>query len=305
MTRRVLLTGASGFLGRHTIAPLLDQSYEVHAVGNTVTDPRARWHHADLLDQAARHRLVATVRPDALLHCAWVTQHGAYWTAPANLDWVAASLDLARLAQAHGTTRMVIAGSCAEYDWNGPSGSPWREDDPCRPTTLYGIAKDSLHRLLTPFAAQTGLELVWARLFHLYGPGEAPARLVPSLLAALSQGLQAEIGPADAARDFMHVADAGRALAHVLANGLQGPVNVASGQPVTVGTIAGILARLAGRPDLQAVAARQSTEPKVMLADTTRLLASGFAPSIALREGLAALWASSVPVQATRSSRPR
>jgi len=287
---RVLLTGASGFVGRQAIGPLLDLSYEVHAVGNTVTDARARWYRADLLDQVTRRQLVAAVRPQALLHCAWVTQHGAFWSSPANLDWVAASLDLARAAAEQGARRMLMVGSCAEYDWRTPPARPWREDDTCRPASLYGIAKDALHRLMAAFAAEAGIGLVWARLFHLYGPHEAPARLVPGLLAALLEGRRAETGPGDAVRDFMHVADAGRALAHLLAADVRGAVNVAFGQPVTIGALAGIVARLAGRPDLLAVGARGGSEPQAMVADTARLRATGFVPSIALKDGLAALW---------------
>ena len=287
---RVLLTGASGFLGRQTIGPLLDLSYEVHAVGNIVTDARARWYRADLLDQAARRQLVAAVRPQALLHCAWVTRHGAFWSAPANLDWVAASLDLARAATELGARRMLMVGSCAEYDWAAPAARPWREDDPCRPASLYGTAKDALHRLMAAFATQAEIGLVWARMFHLYGPHEAPARLVPGLLSALREGRRAEIGAGDAVRDFMHVADAGRALAHLLAGNVDGAVNVASGRPVTVGALAAIAARLAGRPDLLAVGARRGGEPPVMAADIARLRATGFAPSITLEDGLAALW---------------
>ena len=234
--KRVLLTGASGFLGRQTIGPLLDLSCEVHAVGSTVTDPRARWYRADLLDQTARRQLLTAVRPDALLHCAWVAQPVVYLTSPANLDWVAASLDLARLARERGATRMLMVGSCAEYDWNGLPARPWREDDHCQPTSLYGTAKHALRNLMTAFAAQIDIGLVWARLFHLYGPHEASARLVPSLLAALREGRRAETGPAEAVRDFMHVADAGRALVHLLAGETRGVVNVASGEPVKVGT---------------------------------------------------------------------
>ena len=288
---RVLLTGASGFVGRQTIGPLLDLSYEVHAVGNTVTDPRARWYRADLLNQDSRRQLVAAVRPDALLHCAWVTGHGAFWTSPANLDWVAASLDLARAAAARGTRRMLMVGSCAEYDWAAPPTHPWREDDPRRPVSLYGTAKDALHRLLAAFAGTVGIGLVWARLFHLYGPHEAPERLVPGLLAALRAGRPAEIGAGAAVRDFMHVSDAGRALAHLLAGEMRGAVNVASGQPVTIGALAGMAARLAGRPDLLAVGAPRGNEPPSVVADVTRLRASGFVPAIGLEDGLAGLWA--------------
>jgi nucleoside-diphosphate-sugar epimerase len=214
--KRVLVTGASGFLGRQTIGPLLDLSYEVHAVGNSVVDTRVCWYRADLLDQGSRRRLITAVRPDALLHCAWVTQPGAFWTSPANLDWVGASLDLARLAEQCGARRMLMAGSCTEYDWRGLPARPWREDDVCGLVSLYGSAKDSLHRLMAAFAAQAGVGLVWARLFHLYGPHEAPSRLVPSLLAALREGRRAETGPADSVRDFMHTINAGRALAHLL-----------------------------------------------------------------------------------------
>jgi protein O-GlcNAc transferase len=287
---RVLLTGASGFVGRQTIGPLLDLSFEVHAVGNTVTDPRARWYRADLLDQVARRQLVAAVRPQALLHCAWVTQHGTFWTSPANLDWVAASLDLARSAAEHGARRMVMVGSCAEYDWRAPQTRPWREEDPCRPVSLYGTAKDALHRLMAIFAREAGIGLVWARLFHLYGPHEAPARLVPGLLAALREGRPVETGPGDALRDFMHVADAGRALAHLLAADGRGALNVASGRAITIGALADIAARLAGRPDLLAVGARAGGEPRAMAADTTRLRAAGFTPSITLEDGLGTLW---------------
>jgi protein O-GlcNAc transferase len=294
-TNRVLLTGASGFVGRQTIGPLLDRGHEVHAVGNTVTDPRARWYRADLLDQAARRQLVTAVRPQALLHCAWVTQPGHYWTSPANLDWVAASLDLARLAVEQGTRRVLVTGSCAEYDWNAAGAEPWREDDTCRPASLYGTAKDALHRLVAAYAQQQGVELVWARLFHLYGPHEAPVRLIPSLLAALREGRRAQIGPGAVMRDFMHVADAGRALAHMLAAGISGVINVASGEPVTLGTIARIAADVAVRPDLLAVSSGQSAGPPAIVADTTRLRASGFVPSVALKDGIAAMWRHGLP----------
>jgi predicted O-linked N-acetylglucosamine transferase (SPINDLY family)/nucleoside-diphosphate-sugar epimerase len=295
---RVLLTGASGFVGRHTIGPLLDLGFEVHAVGRNEVDDRARWYRADLLDQTARRRLVAAVRPDAVLHGAWVTQHGVFWTAPENLDWVAASLDLARAAAAHGARRMLFAGSCAEYDWQNPPSRSWRETDPCLPGTLYGTAKHALHQLLSPFAEAAGIGLIWARLFHLYGQHDAPARLVPGMLQALRDGAQVVTGPGDTVRDLLHVADAGRALAGLLADGQGGTYNIASGSPVSIGALAGIAARLANRPHLLAIGARRTAtqEPATIAADVGRLRQAGFAPSIGLEDGLAALW-SDVPAR--------
>ncbi len=233
--KRVLLTGASGFVGRQTIGPLHQRGYEVHAVGNTVTDGRARWYRADLLDQQARRHLVAAVRPDALLHCAWVAGRDTVRMAPENLDWVAASLDLARLAVAQGAQRILMVGCHAEYGGSGSPDRPWREGDPACPSSLYGTAKDALRRMMAAYAAQAGIGLVWARLFHLYGPHERRGRLVPDLLAALGEGRRPELEPAEALRDIMHVADAGRALAHLLAGDLTGAVNVASGRAVSVG----------------------------------------------------------------------
>jgi nucleoside-diphosphate-sugar epimerase len=91
-------------------------------------------------------------------------------TAPQNLDWVAASLDLARLAAEYGAQRILMVGSCAELQFDHPSRPPVARGDPTRPSSLYGAAKDALHRLTAAFAAQTNIGFVWARPFHLYGP---------------------------------------------------------------------------------------------------------------------------------------
>jgi predicted O-linked N-acetylglucosamine transferase (SPINDLY family)/nucleoside-diphosphate-sugar epimerase len=304
---RVLLTGASGFVGRQAIGPLLDLGYEVHAVGHSVTDPRARWYRADLLDQTARRQLVAAARPDALLHCAWITRPGAFWDAPENLDWVAASLDLARAAAGHGTRRFLMVGSAAEYDQSAPGPRAWREDDPCRPTSLYGTAKDALHRLLARFMTHgndQGISFVWARLFNLYGPQQNPERMVPALLSASREGRRHDLGSGKAIRDLMHVADAGRALAHLLAGDANGAINVASGRPVTIGALAGIAARLAGRSDLPKLDPRPPKGPLTLTADVTRLLATGFVPSITLEDGLSTLWAMATPPPGPMSMPP-
>ena len=130
---RVLVTGASGFVGRTVLQPLRARGFEVHGTARGGPPPEAvgcTWHLADLLDPRRRRALLDEVAPTHLLHLAWYAVPGRYWTAPENSLWLEASVDLIEIS--HGI-RVVMAGSCAEYDWSREGIV--RETDPCRPAT--------------------------------------------------------------------------------------------------------------------------------------------------------------------------
>ncbi|MCJ2034757.1 NAD(P)-dependent oxidoreductase [Methylobacterium sp. J-068] len=286
MTHRVLVTGATGFVGRHVVPALAALGFEVHGVGRSPRDG-ARFHAADLLVPEARRALVAHVRPSHLLHLAWDAEPGRYWTSAANLDWVAASLDLARLFAAQGGRRFVGIGTCAEYAWGAA-----RLDEaatPCRPATLYGAAKDGTHRILAAYAGTQGLGLAWGRLFYLYGPGERRGRLVPDAIRALTAGTPFPTSDGYQRRDYLHVADAAGALATLLASDVTGPVNIGSGTAIPVRTLLDGLAARIGGADRLIYGARPlgPGEPPVIEAET-RILndAVGFRPAYGWAEGL-------------------
>lgn len=271
---RVLVTGASGFVGRHTLPALTELGCEVIAAARRpgAAAPGVEWMTVDLLAPDERQRLVRRARPDVLLHLAWTVEPDRFWTDPANLDWVGASLHLARAAADAGARRLCAIGTCFEYDWPTQGDCIERVTD-LRTHTLYDAAKDACRRVLDAYAAQTGLSFAWARLFYLYGPGEAPTRLVPAISRALAAGEPARSSRGLAVRDYMDVRDAAAALACLATSEVCGPVNLATGEGVSIADIVTTLGRLARRPDLVQLGAlpdRQDEPPRIV-ADVTRL----------------------------------
>lgn len=238
---RIIVTGASGFIGRETVALLCDQGHEVHALArNKGEESRAHWHVVDLLDDDPGP-LLGKIGATHLLHLAWYAVPGRYWTAEENLDWVAASLRLARAFSASGGHRLVIAGTCAEYDWSNP-----RLDEcatPLAPATLYGEAKASLYRLLMSARAALDLSLGWGRIFNVYGPLERPERLLGTLIRAARACQPAHFSAGTQLRDFLHVDDVARAFAALLISPIEGAVNIGSGQPASIRSFIEIAAR--------------------------------------------------------------
>ncbi|WP_151718191.1 NAD-dependent epimerase/dehydratase family protein [Gemmobacter serpentinus] len=248
MAEAVLLTGARGFVGRAVLAELVAQGLPVHAVsrqGHGPALPGVTWHQADLLQADDRAALIRAAPAPRLIHCAWYVEHGRFWTAPENRDWHLASVDLVRLFRARGGGRVIGLGTCAEYD--ALSEVPWDESRPLAPATPYGQAKAALYDDLSAICGQ---DLVWARLFHLFGPGEDPRRLIPGLIADLREGRVAEVRAAGLLRDYASTHHIARSLVALLDSPASGPVDLGAGQPRSLGQLAQTLGDLLGRPEL-------------------------------------------------------
>ncbi len=287
---RIVVTGASGFVGRQTLAPLVARGFEVHAVGRNagLSVAGVTWHRLDLLEEPALPFL-ADLRATHLLHGAWTTQHGVYWSSPDNARWVEASQALFTAFADCGGTDIVGVGSCAEYDWVRSDDRPWRESDPCRPATIYGRAKLDLSVWLEAFARERGLRQAWARLFFLFGEGEDPARLVPYLLRCAVSGEVARCTSGYQVRDFIDTQACGERLAVLAASGLSGAVNIGSGQGISVRDVAAMIEVATGKTlvcDFGAVPDRAGDPPSIV-ADMSRVATVGVTPYEGLLAGLA------------------
>lgn len=275
--RTVLVTGATGFIGRCALEPLVRRGYAVHAItrngANSALSAGVQWHELDLLarDRTAMEALIAELRPTDLLHFAWNAKHGEFWSTPENLSWIAASLELVRCFADHGGRRFVGAGTCAEYEWSG--GECREGDTPLRPATLYGTAKKVFFEALAAFAGEVELSWAWGRIFLLFGPEEQEARLVPHLIrsALLRQPASCRFGQLQ--RDFLHVADVADAFAALLASEVEGAVNVASGTARPLGEMVERISQCCDGGEVLTVERQQPGpgEPLVLAANVDRL----------------------------------
>ncbi len=292
----IAVTGASGFIGRHAIAPLLALGYTPHlfshrrsARDGLAEELRARCHEhqVDLLDERAVGDLLARLSPSHLLHFAWHGDTRTRWTSPANDKWAAATIALARAFAAAGGQRMVVSGSCAEYDWNHET---LREDrTPLAPATSYGRAKVQAHAALRGLCADHGVSLAWGRIFFCYGPAEPGGRLIHQVITALLNEQPVDCTPGTQVRDYLYSEDIGRAFAMLVAQNFDGAINVASGHGIAVRELVETAAEKIGRPELVRFGAKPlaESEPARLVADVTRLRdAIGFRPRFDLDRGI-------------------
>ncbi len=280
--KKVIITGANGFIGRQCIPYLIEKNYEVHCIYNSsvtdknITDKNAtnkniEYHKCNLLNNEEQKNLIENIQPTHLLHFAWYTEHGKYWNSNENFKWVCSGMNLLKNFIDNGGKRIVIAGTCAEYDWNY---SYYSESTPTNPSSLYGICKNTFHKISDNFLSQKNVSYSWGRIFYPYGDFENSNRLIPYTINSLLLNEQVNCRNENFIRDFLYVKDVASAFVELLDCNIKGSINIASGQPVVLKDLIYNIADILEKRHLIKFTKESlniNKEPNTLLADVGKL----------------------------------
>lgn len=294
MSARVLVTGASGFIGARVVRRLLAEGCTVAALAKP-GDPLSRLQDIEGQIEVLRGELrefakqgcasLSAFAPDCCIHLAWYAEPGRYLNAVENLSSLSGSLELIDALLACGCRELVGAGTCAEY---AHQARPLIESDPVQPATLYASSKLSLALVGERLAAGGGFRFAWGRIFFLYGPGEDPRRMMPALIQSLTDGRPFAASAGTQVRDYLHVDDVAGAFVRLALDRASGIYNICSGSPITVQDLMRTVGRMLGREELIhfGKAALHSWDPPYICGDNARLRSLGWTPRYRLEQGL-------------------
>jgi GDP-4-dehydro-6-deoxy-D-mannose reductase len=286
---RALVTGGTGFLGPQLERELLDDGFEVTAVGRS---------SGDVTDPQAMRRLVAEARPTHVFHLAGIRDGELDELLRINV-WGTVNV-LEAVAAKAPAARVLVVGSSAEY--GETTREPVGEDHPLQPVTDYGVAKAAQELAAAAVGVRRGLHLTRVRVFNVLGPGE-PTSFVASAIAGRLAAIQAgtarpplRTGDLSTRRDFVDVRDVASALRLAATRGDAGAVyNVCSGTATSIRRLVEELLEVAGLD----IAVESTPEPAVLnvrghAGSAERLrAATGWKPEHSLRNSLADVLAGS------------
>ena len=237
---KILVTGASGFIGQHVVKALLDAGHEVIATGTDTSKAATIPALVGVLFIPYRFPLSGDSQnlfqlfgePDAVIHLAWQGLPNYKSTFHLDQNLFPHFLFLKNLV-VNGLKNLTVTGTCFEY---GMQSGPLSEEMPTVPANPYALAKDSLRRFLEALKAEHDFSLKWTRLFYMYGKGQSANSLIPLLDQAIDRGDAVfNMSGGEQLRDYLpveivapHISCIATQMVH------EGVINCCSGTPISV-----------------------------------------------------------------------
>jgi nucleoside-diphosphate-sugar epimerase len=293
----ILLTGASGFIGQALLPQLLRDGHQVTLLSRQPTSTRPI-SVFEIIAQPENWATAVSGKPYHLcLHLAWIATPGIYLESPENLALAEATKFLAETLFQAGLNHFIGLGTCIEYapDQIQPCTENHTLIAPC---SAYGQAKEQARVSISQAAKKYGGSYTWVRLFYPYGEGEHPNRIPSSFLRTLANHQSLTLKTPDSTKDWIEIRDVVSALIHLAEKSPgQQEINLGNGVGTSMTDFAKITAHVVNANRSQILVSNQpAIDPySYHVADTSKLLSTGWRPSVNLEQGLQSLYTSHSP----------
>ena len=250
---RIMVTGGSGFLGSRVIDLLAKKGvYDVVAVvsgrRNISLQGGVRAKKADLLSDSECEELIASEKPDILMHLAWNTSAPEYRGASTNMQWLSVSLRLLQSFVKHEGKCFMFAGTSSEYEYDAGKA---QETAQAQRMSMYGECKRAFSSVMGNYCSRNGVRYVDARFFTIYGEDDPHYfAAIPQAVFDLLQNKPIVCKAPNTVRDYIHVEDAARAAVMIMESDYCGAVNVGSGKPHMMRDVFHLIAKTLGKEQL-------------------------------------------------------
>jgi nucleoside-diphosphate-sugar epimerase len=283
---RVLITGATGFIGKHLLS-LLNQ-HEVLILSRSLgvsTHPNCSHLQCNLGQLDLVQKELVDFAPEVCIHLAWeALPDYSLETCQHNFDL---SINLVKTMGMLGCQKVFISGSCWEY---GSLNGEVKESYISKEVGLFASFKTSLRLVAESLSDDYSFDLIWGRIFFVYGEGQRVTSLIPSCIQSLSQNQSPDIRTPEAINDFIHVMDVAQAIKNLIETpNSAGIYNISSGQPHSVDDIVCMISKILGKESF-CNHKKNIANGEGFWGDISELTrATGFTPQVSLKQGIQAI----------------
>ncbi len=234
-SKQVIVSGATGFIGRHLVPLLLSQNYEVIAIARDEGKakdfdwyPQVCFVAADIYKDET---VIEFKEGASLVHLAWqgLPNYKSLFHLEENLP---KSYQFIDSLVTRGVNQVLVTGTCFEY---GLQNGPLAPDTPTKPSNPYALAKDTLRQYLNYLKQEEPFKLKWARLFYMYGQGQNSKSIIAQLDSAIDAGEEIfKMSGGEQLRDYLPIQSVAEKLLAIFENDSEGVFNVCSGEPISI-----------------------------------------------------------------------
>lgn len=276
---KIILTGATGFLGKYVHQKLLESKHQVYVISRKPPFGKL-WYQADILNHKETGKIVQNIDADVLVHLAWDVTHGEFWNSPKNIAYAEASKSLFDYFLKAGGKKIISAGTCAEYPTSDKaiSENAVSKDK----LTQYGYAKREVYDYLNSLIQKSSdLNFTWLRIFGIYGPGENEERFFPKVIRHIKYSTPFEIKTPDCFMDYVYVKDVANFISSCLEGRSIGAVNIGTGESVSLLDLYNILKSYIETKQLKIFRSIDKPNSNSRIPDCNKVKNSGFYFSLA------------------------